>query len=185
MMDRDTAIRIFKALSDASRLNIISALQNGEAYGELLAERLGLSASTLSFHMKKLEEAGLVSSRKEQYYTVYTLNGSLTKLRLSDLICGGSPAAEDEAQRREEEYRQKVLKAFFDGDTLRSIPVQRKKKLICYQHIARLFEPGRVYEEKELSDIIASVHEDYCTIRRDMISEGILTRENGKYVRIK
>ena len=184
-MTQENALRIFKCLSDMSRLRIVRSLMQGELYTELLSERLGLTPSTVSFHMKKLEEAGLVTSRKEQYYTVYTLNGSLTKLRLSDLICGGSPAAEDEAQRREEEYRQKVLKAFFEGDTLRSIPVQRKKKLICYQHIARLFEPGRVYEEKELSDIIASVHEDYCTIRRDMISEGILTRENGKYVRIK
>lgn len=185
MMDRDTAVRVFKCLSDASRLNIISALQNGEAYGELLAERLGLSASTLSFHMKKLEEAGIVSSRKDQYYTVYTLNAGLMQLRLSDLIREVSPADEDEAQKREEAYRQKVLKAFFDGDILRAIPVQRKKKLICYQRIAELFEPGRVYEEKELSDIIAAVNEDYCTIRRDMISEGILTRENGKYVRLK
>ena len=63
-MERENAIRIFKCLSDASRLNIIATLQKGEAYGELLAERLGLSASTLSFHMKKLEEAGLVTSRK-------------------------------------------------------------------------------------------------------------------------
>ena len=57
-MEREKAIRIFKCLSDASRLNIIATLRSGEAYGELLAERLGLSASTLSFHMKKLEEAG-------------------------------------------------------------------------------------------------------------------------------
>ena len=50
-MDREKAIRIFKCLSDASRLNIIASLQNGEASGDLLAQRLGLSASTLSFHI--------------------------------------------------------------------------------------------------------------------------------------
>lgn len=185
MMDRESAIRIFKCLSDASRLNIINTLQSGEAYGELLAQRLGLSASTLSFHMKKLEEAGLVSSRKEQYYTVYTLNEAVAGLRLSDLIAGEDPAEEDEARRREDAYRQKVIDAFFDGEQLKSIPVQRKKKLIVLEKIAECFTIGQIYEEAGLSDIIARIHPDYCTIRRDMISEGILQRENGRYVRIK
>ena len=183
-MDRDSAIRIFKCLSDASRLNIMSTLRNGEAYGELLASRLGLSASTLSFHMKKLEEAGLVTSRKEQYYTVYALSPEVEGLSLADLMfCG--PPEDDEALRREEEYRRKVLEAFFDGDRLRSIPVQRKKKLIVLRKIAEKFTPGQVYTESELSGIIAEIHPDYCTIRRDMVSEGILTRENGEYVRTK
>ena len=38
---------------------------------------------------------------------------------------------------------------------------------------------------KELNEIITEFHEDYCTIRRDMISEGILKRDGSKYVRIK
>ena len=186
MMDRDAAIRIFKCLSDASRLNIISALQNGEAYGELLAQRLGLSASTLSVHMKKLEEAGLVTSHKEQYYTVYALNAQITKLRLEDLIYSDRPEEEeDAARRREDEYRGNVLKAFFDGERLRAIPVQRKKKLIVLQKIAESLVPGEVYDEAGVSEIIARFHPDYCTLRRDMVSEGILARSGGKYVRVK
>ena len=63
--------------------------------------------------------------------------------------------------------------------------MQRKKKLICYEVIAERFVPGRIYTEKELDDIILPIHEDYCTIRRDMISEGILRRDGNQYVRIK
>lgn len=44
---------------------------------------------------------------------------------------------------------------------------------------------GRVYEEKGLNAVISEVHQDYCTIRRDRISEGILTREDGRHTRIK
>ncbi len=183
-MNRETAIRVFKCLSDASRLNILSALRNGEAYGELLAERLGLSSSTLSFHMKKLEEAGLVTSRKEQYYTIYTLSESLLALRISELIQEDFPA-EEEARQREEAYRRKVLDAFLEDGQLRSIPVQRKKKLIILQKIAESIEPGRVYDEAAISGIIERFHPDYCTLRRDMISEGILVRENGQYRRVK
>ena len=73
-MTQENALKIFKSLSDMSRLRIVRSLTQGEMYTELLAERLDLTPSTVSFHMKKLEEAGLVISRKEQYYTVYSLN---------------------------------------------------------------------------------------------------------------
>lgn len=57
-------IKIFKCLSDSSRLNIINSLMIEPMYVELLAERLNLSTSTVSFHLKKLMEADIVSSKK-------------------------------------------------------------------------------------------------------------------------
>ena len=64
---------ILKALADDTRLKILRALSERDMYVELLAERLQLSAATVSFHMKKLQAAGLVDSRREQYYIVYSL----------------------------------------------------------------------------------------------------------------
>ena len=183
-MTQENALRIFKSLSDLSRLRIVRALTQGEMYTELLAKRLELTPSTVSFHMKKLEEAGLVVSRKDQYYTVYSLNRDVLEASLFE-VAASEPEQVDEQQRREAEYRQKVIDAFFEYGKLRSIPVQRKKKLICYEVIAERFVPGKVYSERELSDIIAPVHEDYCTIRRDMISEGILKRNGSEYVRVR
>lgn len=183
-MTQENALRIFKSLSDMSRLRIVQSLTQGEMYTELLAERLELTPSTVSFHMKKLEEAGLVVSHKEQYYTVYSLNRELLEKSLFD-IAASEPDQIDEQKKREEAYRQKVIDAFFEYGKLRAIPVQRKKKLICYEVIAGRFALGKVYSEKELNEIIAQFHEDYCTIRRDMISEGILRRDGSKYVRLK
>lgn len=183
-MTQEEALKVFKCLSDASRLRIVQSLAQADMYTELLAERLGLTPSTVSFHMRKLEDAGLALSRKEQYYTVYSLNRKLLSLTLSDLVVS-SPEQVDEQRRREEAYRQKVIAAFFEYGRLRSIPVQRKKRLICYEQIAELFEFDRTYEEAELSEIIAGVHEDYCTIRRDMVGEGILRRDGGRYVRVR
>ncbi|MBQ6650770.1 MAG: winged helix-turn-helix transcriptional regulator, partial [Atopobiaceae bacterium] len=60
-MTQEDALKVFKCLSDASRLRIVQSLTQGEMYTELLAERLGLTPSTISFHMKKLEDAGLVT----------------------------------------------------------------------------------------------------------------------------
>ena len=39
-------------------------------------------------------------------------------------------------------------------------------------------------EDAYRKKVIAAFHDDYCTIRRDMISEGILARENAVYVRL-
>ena len=183
-MERDMALKIFKCLSDSSRLRILQALTEGDLYTELLSERLELSASTVSFHMKKLEEAGLVTSRRDQYYTLYSIENDLLGKNLSELI-GADEDQMDEQRSREDEYRKKVIKTFFDGGRLTSIPVQRKKRLICYEKIAEMFEPGREYGEKELDEILLRFHEDYCTIRRDMIGEGILSRDGSTYVRVK
>ena len=183
-MKQEDAMKLFKCLSDMSRLRIVQSLNQEDMYTELLAERLDLTPSTVSFHMKKLEDAGLIVSRKEQYYTVYSLNREVLEKTLYDLTVSEAEQM-DEQQKREEQYRRKVISAFFEYGKLRSIPVQRKKKLICYEQIATLFEPGRVYEEKEINEIILPVHEDYCTIRRDMISEGIFRREGSRYTRVK
>ena len=183
-MTQENALKLFKCLSDTSRLRIIQSLTQGDMYTELLAERLGLTPPTVSFHMKKLEDAGLVVSRKEQYYTVYALNRGILEKTIYE-VAASEPEQIDEQQQREEVYRQKVIKAFFDYDKLRAIPVQRKKKLICYELIAAHFEPGRVYEEKEVNAIISPIYEDYCTIRRDMISEGIFRRDGTKYIRLR
>ena len=183
-MTQEDAMKLFKCLSDMSRLRIVQSLSQGEMYTELLAKRLDLTPSTVSFHMKKLEEAGLTVSRKEQYYTVYSLNRAILEKTLYD-VAVSEPEQMDEQQKREDEYRRKVIKAFFEYGKLRSIPVQRKKKIICYEQIAAHFEPGKVYEEKEVNEIISPIHEDYCTIRRDMISEGIFRREGSRYIRIK
>ncbi|MBQ6650401.1 MAG: DUF2087 domain-containing protein, partial [Atopobiaceae bacterium] len=118
------------------------------------------------------------------YYTVYSLNRELLDKTLAELAAS-SPEQIDEQQRREEQYRQKVIKSFFEYDRLRSIPAQRKKRIIVLERIAELFEFGRTYEERELSEAIASVHEDYCTIRRDMVDEGILRRDGSRYVRMR
>ena len=183
-MTQENALRIFKCLSDMSRLRIVRSLMQGELYTELLSERLGLTPSTVSFHMKKLEEAGLVTSRKEQYYTVYSLSRDVLDTSLYD-AAASEPEQTDEQQKREEEYRRRVIDAFFEYGRLKSVPVQRKKKLICYEVIAGHLVPGRVYTEKELNAVIGQIHEDYCTIRRDMIGEKILQRNGNEYVRIR
>lgn len=179
-MTEHQAVQLFKCLADATRLQIVKMLKDGPSYVELMAQRLERTPSTISFHLKKLEEAGLVESKKEQYYAVYSLKTAALSARIMDIICEKSDEAAAQ-QEREQLYRQKVLDTFIQYGKLKSIPVQRKKKRIILEKIAECFEQGRIYPEKQVNLIIADFHDDFCTLRRDLISEGIMERDGRGY----
>jgi len=149
-------------------------------YVELLSERLNLASSTISFHLKKLEEVNLVYSEKEQYYVVYHLNNDMLSLSLSDLINLEIPE-KDTQTKREEQYKRGVINSFFEYEKLKSIPVQQKKRKIVLEKIAKKFELGKEYSEREVNIIIADFHDDFCTIRREMVAFKILEREHSIY----
>ena len=179
-MNEAEAVRLFKCLADKSRLQIIRSLTIEDMDVERLAERLDLTPATVSFHLKKLAEAGVVSSYKQQYYTFYALHRDAFETPVMDIIVGASDEAEEQ-DKREAEYRKRVIDSFFEYGKLKSIPVQRKKERIILEEIAKSFEVGKVYTEREVNIIIADFHDDFCTIRRDMISEKIMAREDNKY----
>ena len=183
-MTETEAISLFKCLADKSRLQILKSLAMEDMYVERLAERLGISAPTVSFHLKKLADAGAVTSYKSQYYMMYSLNKAVFETSMLEIIREKSDEAEVQAQ-RDAEYRKKVIDAFFEYGKLKSIPSQRKKERIVLEKIAEAFEYDRVYSEREVNIIIADFYDDFCTIRRDMISENLLDRDAGKYWRIR
>ena len=176
-MTEEQALKLFKGLADRSRLQILKSLLEEDMYVERLAQRLE------SFHLKKLMDAGAVSSRREQYYTMYSINKEVFQCRILDILGEKSSDAQRQ-QEREARYRQRVLDSFFEYGRLKSIPAQRKKERICLEEIAKELELGRPYPERELNQVLLRFHQDYCTLRRDMISEGILRREDGLYTRL-
>lgn len=70
-----------------------------------------MSTSTISFHLKKLMDADIVSSKKEQYYTIYSLNDKIFTMNLKDLIKDNRNEVEVLNQ-REEEYKKRLLNHF-------------------------------------------------------------------------
>ena len=182
-MTEEQALKLFKGLADRSRLQILKSLLEEDMYVERLAQRLELTPATVSFHLKKLMDAGAVSSRREQYYTLYSINKEVFQCRILDILGEKSSDAQRQ-QEREARYRQRVLDSFFEYGRLKSIPAQRKKERICLEEIAKELELGRPYPERELNQVLLRFHQDYCTLRRDMISEGILRREEGLYTRL-
>ena len=89
-MTEEQVLQLFKCLADRSRLRILQSLLQEDMYAERLAQRLGVTPATVSFHMKKLEENGLVSSRPDQYYTMYTLRREVLTQPVLELIGSAS-----------------------------------------------------------------------------------------------
>src|SRR3989337_1480278 len=73
-LDTDRAVRLFHALSDGTRLSIIQRLRLGERCVCDLTDALDAAQSRLSFHLKVLKDADLVTDRREGRWMDYTLN---------------------------------------------------------------------------------------------------------------
>jgi len=77
--------KIFKALSDATRLRIVEMLSDREAMcGSEMAERLGISLALLCHHWRTLEHAGLITKKKAGQVATISLNQQL----LADCLKG-------------------------------------------------------------------------------------------------
>ena len=72
--DLDRLTRQFRALSDQTRLRIIDLLRGGEQCVCKLTDALDSGQSLLSFHLKTLKDAGLVTDRREGRWSYYALN---------------------------------------------------------------------------------------------------------------
>lgn len=64
---------VFHALSDETRLGIIGQLRRGERCVCELTGALNAAQSRLSFHLKVLRDAGIVSDRRDGRWIYYTL----------------------------------------------------------------------------------------------------------------
>ncbi|WP_054251373.1 ArsR/SmtB family transcription factor [Neofamilia massiliensis] len=72
--DLEKTANIFKAFSVAIRLEILDLLKNGEQCACVLLEKLDLTQSGLSYHMKILIESGIVTARKDGKWVYYTIS---------------------------------------------------------------------------------------------------------------
>lgn len=97
-MDTDHAAAAFAALGQGTRLDLLRALlaagPSGLAAGDI-AQRLGVPASTLSFHLRALDQAGLIAPTRQGRSLIYA--AQIEPLRrllafLTDACCGGDPA---------------------------------------------------------------------------------------------
>jgi ArsR family transcriptional regulator, arsenate/arsenite/antimonite-responsive transcriptional repressor len=94
-MDSKSAVLQLSSIAQEARLEIfrllVQAGQNGLPAGKI-GETLKIPASTLSFHLKELNHAGLINSRQESRFIYYSANYSAMNdllIYLTENCCGG------------------------------------------------------------------------------------------------
>jgi predicted transcriptional regulator len=168
----------FKALGDEKRLKIVGLLAQKPLCVEEMAAILDLSAATVSHHLHKLAEAGLVEASAEGYYNVYSLRAETLREMSRRLL--STETLQDTARVLDlGGYDRKVLRDYLENGRLKRIPAQHKKRVVILHYILQEFEPGRRYAESEVNEIISRFHEDYATIRREFIERRMMDREGG------
>ena len=140
---------------------------------EIVSQSHLTSVSTVRQHRFKLRE-------KERQAKLFLALMQLLKESDNYLIHKGAKQV-DERYGAEQKERDKVLNTYFknglEGE-ISIIPSKEKKKIIVLQHIVKRFEIGKKYSEKEVNEILKTVHADFVSLRRHLIEYGFMDRNN-------
>ncbi len=177
-------LEFFKVLADEKRLQIVGLLARQEYSVEELAAILDLSSATVSHHLRRLVKADLVQARADQHYHVYSLQ--LQTLRdMSQQILSQDKLQETAEHLDLDAYDRKVLRDYMEDGRLKLIPRQWKKREVILRYLVEQFEWDRRYTEREVNEIISRTHDDYATLRRQLIDSRRMARERDVYWRIE
>lgn len=179
MSDNEELVGIFKALADANRLKIIGLLAQQPYSVEELAALVELKPPTVSHHLARLAQAGLVSARAEGYYNVYSLNQQALEATTRRIFSAEQMTAAVQDVDLDA-YDRKVVGDYLRPDgRLKTIPAQRKKLEAILRYVVNVFDVGKRYSEAEVNDILGRFHEDVASLRRELVGAKLMQREGG------
>jgi biotin operon repressor len=179
MNDIDHAVRVLKTMADETRLRILGLLAERPRTGRELADALDLSAPTISHHLQRLAEVGVISSEADGVRRVHRLDSALLdRLRHSPEATAESHSP---ATPIDDAFYAKTVRTFFDGARLRSVPAKRKARVVVLLELLRRFQPSRSYSEPEVNEILRGANDDVAYLRRELVDYRYLERSNGVY----
>ncbi|MFC4056816.1 DUF2087 domain-containing protein [Planomonospora corallina] len=164
-------------MSDAEIRQVLGLLYQDDTLRVLAALALerspsesGLDRDPMLLALDRLERGGLAVQDGEGAWR-------LRRERFRELLHAAAPPPEPVSP------EEKVLRSFLVDGRLRAIPSKRDKQLVVLDYVAQVFEPGVRYSEKEVNVALRAFHDDYAALRRYLVDEGMLSRENNVYWR--
>lgn len=168
MDQQQRLLDILKVLADESRLTMLRCLNEREhAVGDL-AGRVELTEPTVSYHLARLRENGLVTLRMAGNQRFYRVNEAGLKQfkKLVNSIEQTPPAPPVEVSDNSwitelgwNEEDQQVLRECTTNRRLISLPSKRKKLMVILRWLATRFEADRLYTEKEVNTVLKAIYE--------------------------
>ncbi|MCB9759939.1 MAG: metalloregulator ArsR/SmtB family transcription factor [Alphaproteobacteria bacterium] len=180
--DLNTLLDFFKALANESRLRIVGVLARREATVGELAALLDLKEPTVSHHLARLRDLGLVTRTIDGTTHTYRLCAQRIEA-LSKQVLSSDTVAAATASLDHDAFAAKVHDSFIDGERLVAIPASRRKREVILQWLVERIEPDHHYGELELNALIKQHHPDTATLRRELVGAGLLVREKSVYWR--
>lgn len=172
-------VEFFKALGEPNRLRIVGLLAQHPHSVEQLGEALHIGVSTVSHHLARLARAGLVRSRTESYYNLYSLEAGVLSGMAKKLLAQAQPSRPP-SERGLQDYDRKVLATFTASDgRIKALPVQEKKIRVLLRHVLPAFSHGVRYSEKRVNEILLRYSDDTARLRRWLVEFGYMAREGG------
>ncbi|WP_082234383.1 metalloregulator ArsR/SmtB family transcription factor [Halobacillus massiliensis] len=181
-MQLDRMVNFYKAVGDTTRLRILTLLKKGPLHGQAIAHKLGLRAPTITHHIKKLRDTGMVYARRDRNTIYFYLDEKKLEFMSTAILRLGDDEVKQEELFVSELDQQKILRNFLTKEgKLKQMPSQLKKKLIVLSYFVQDFEMGKTYSEQEINEQILNFFDDYATVRREWIMQGYMYREKGQY----
>ena len=162
-------------LADDDRLRVFGALALGARSLADVAAAAGVEPRLAVRALKRLEKGGVVQRLGNDWELRRDVIAERARLTATP------PEAYDE-EGLDPAYAS-VLRAFLRDGRLTTIPATRSKRLVVLDHVAKVFDIGVRYPEREVDALLHVFHPDHAALRRHLVDEGFLSRESGVYWR--
>jgi hypothetical protein len=162
-------------LADEERLRVFAALALGARSLVEVADRSGVDARLAVRALKRLEKGGVVARTGNDWELRRDVIDAQARRTAAP-----RPAFDDEGLSPEQAS---VLRKFLRDGRLATIPAAHSKRLVVLDHIAKVFDIGVRYSEREVDALLHVFHPDHAALRRYLVDGGFLSREAGIYWR--
>jgi hypothetical protein len=71
------------------------------------------------------------------------------------------------------------LRAFIRDGRITMVPAKRSRRLLLLDQVAQAFEPGRKYPEAAVDEILKTIFDDHCALRRYLVDEAFMSRDTA------
>ena len=71
------------------------------------------------------------------------------------------------------------LRAFIRDGRITAVPAKRSRRLLLLDQVAQAFEPGRKYPEAAVDEILKTIFDDHCALRRYLVDEAFMSRDTA------
>jgi hypothetical protein len=68
------------------------------------------------------------------------------------------------------------LRPFIRDGRITAMPAKRTRRRMLLDQVAQAFEPGRRYPEPVVDEVLKSIFDDHCALRRYLVDESFLSR---------